>query len=91
MLYNMQDRFSIFAWEQYHKWNLKDQYEILELLLQTIHGNQFYYVEGNEQISGKKRNASEMSSEDGTQPRKKQAFTVTHKVVRAAATLVKAR
>jgi hypothetical protein len=60
-------------------------------LLETIQGNQFYFVEGQESISGKKRSASEISSEDGQPLRRKQAFIVDHKTVRAAATLVKAR
>ncbi len=32
MIYSMQDRFSIFVWEIYARWALRDQSEILKLL-----------------------------------------------------------
>lgn len=87
--YNMQDQFCVFAWEVYREWSLADQAHVLALLLQTIDGNGFFFVE--QEVQKKKRILSEISSEDGPGKTQRKAFWVGQKEVQGAALLTRAR
>lgn len=60
VFYQMKDRFSRFAWAHYKDFDLVQQEQVLNLLMQTIDRNEFTQCEGGD--TSKKRTSQQMTS-----------------------------